>query len=172
MMMAMLEAGGIPLVVDHIRTADDDNPKGYYEFERVKKVKEDKGWLDDAKGKAVKAISQLLLELPDTHSYRILFMRRKMEEILASQAKMLERRGQTDRGISDDEMGAMLAAHVKQVLGYLDRKPNMQWMEVNYNAMLASPREHIAQVHAFLGGDLDVEAMSRVVDKSLYRQRK
>ena len=36
MMMGMLEAGGLELVVDGIRAADEDNPRGYYEFERVK----------------------------------------------------------------------------------------------------------------------------------------
>ncbi len=57
MMMKMLEAGGIPPLTDAIRTADDDNPKGYYEFERVKKMdKGDVAWLPEAKGKVVKVI--------------------------------------------------------------------------------------------------------------------
>jgi len=85
MMMRMLEAAGIQPLTDHIRTADSDNLKGYYEFERVKKLKEgDVAWLSDAQGKAVKIIAALLIELPSNYEYHVLFMRRKMEEILAS----------------------------------------------------------------------------------------
>ena len=32
MMMKMLEAGGMQVLTDNIRTPDEDNPKGYYEF--------------------------------------------------------------------------------------------------------------------------------------------
>ena len=82
MMMKMLEAGGIPPLTDKIRTADDDNPKGYYEFERVKKLKDgDSAWLDDAKGKAVKVITALLTYLPDTYNYNIVFMERALPEV-------------------------------------------------------------------------------------------
>ena len=92
MMMKMLEAGGLPPLTDSLRVADDDNPKGYYEFERVKKMPEgDKSWVEDAQGKSVKVISALLEHLPPEYSYRVLFMQRKVEEILASQTQMLIR---------------------------------------------------------------------------------
>ena len=87
MMMKMLEAGGIEPLIDHIRKADIDNPKGYYEFERVKQIKEDQEWLDDAVGKVVKMVSMLLLDLPPGYNYKIVFTRREMKEILASQRK-------------------------------------------------------------------------------------
>ncbi|RIK64485.1 MAG: sulfotransferase family protein [Planctomycetota bacterium] len=174
MMMSMLEAGGIPPVTDGIRTADEDNPKGYYEFERVKKVKEDKSWLPDARGKVVKMISQLLLDLPtEGYLYRVVFMRRKIEEILASQREMMKRRGTLkDGGPSDKEMGDMLLKHVDQVLRWVDKQPCMQLLEVDYNATLKNAAPHIAAINAFLGGNLDVAAMTAVVDKNLYRQRK
>lgn len=174
MMMSMLEAGGIPPVTDGIRTADEDNPKGYYEFERVKKVKEDKSWLPDARGKVVKMISQLLLDLPtEGYLYRVVFMRRKIEEILASQREMMKRRGTLkDGGPSDKEMGDMLLKHVDHVLRWVDKQPCMQLLEVDYNATLKNAAPHIAAINAFLGGNLDVAAMTAVVDKNLYRQRK
>lgn len=174
MMMSMLEAGGIPPVTDGIRTADEDNPKGYYEFERVKKVKEDKSWMPEAKGKVVKMISQLLLDLPtEGYQYRIVFMRRRIEEILASQKEMMKRRGTLkDGGPSDKEMGDMLLKHVDQVLKWVDQQPCMQLLEVDYNATLKNAAPHIAALNAFLGGQLDIAAMTAVVDKNLYRQRK
>lgn len=174
MMMSMLDAGGIPPVQDGIRTADEDNPKGYYEFERVKKIKEDKAWLPEAKGKVVKMISQLLLDLPtEGYTYKILFMRRAMPEILASQKEMMKRRGTIkDGGPSDQDMADLLGKHVEQVLKWVDKQNCMQLLEVDYNAMLKNAVPHIAAVNAFLGGNLDTAAMSAVVDKNLYRQRK
>ncbi|HYH50718.1 MAG TPA: sulfotransferase family protein, partial [Acidimicrobiia bacterium] len=95
MMMAMLAAGGLPLLVDNVREADEDNPRGYYEFEAVKHMKEDTSWLADAGGKVVKMVSALLTDLPGGHPYRVVFMERNMAEILASQRTMLSRQGHT-----------------------------------------------------------------------------
>lgn len=174
MLMSMLDAGGIPPLTDGIRTADEDNPKGYYEFERVKKIKEDKAWLPDARGKVVKMISQLLLDLPtEGYTYKILFMRRNIDEVLASQKQMLIRRGTfKESGPSDDEMRDMLLMHVKQVLGWIGKQDNFDLIEVSYNDILKSADENIRNINEFLGGDLDTAAMKAVVDKSLYRQRK
>lgn len=173
MMMMMLEAGGIAPLIDGIRTADADNPKGYYEFERVKKIKEDKSWLPDGKGKVVKMISQLLLDLPPEYRYKIIFMRRKMDEILASQKQMMVRRGTfKEGGISDKEMGDMLQKHVDVVLQRISAMPSAELMLIDYNKMVAEPGPNIRDINHFLGGDLNVSAMAASVDKTLYRQRK
>ena len=173
MMMMMLEAGGIAPVADGIREADDDNPKGYYEFERVKKIKEDKTWLPDAKGKAVKMISQLLLDLPGEYHYKVIFMHRKIEEVLASQKQMLIRRGTfKEDGVSDEEMGKFLTMHVDQVLKKMQGMDNVEMLSVDYNAMLAGADDSITQINKLLGGDLNTQAMAATIDKSLYRQRK
>jgi len=92
LMMRMLDAGGVPAVTDRIRTADDDNPRGYFELEAVKRTKQDPSWLDDAPGKAVKVISQLLCELPPDRAYKVIVMRRKLGEVSAAQKTMLEGR--------------------------------------------------------------------------------
>jgi hypothetical protein len=173
MMMKMLDAGGIPPIQDGIRAADEDNPKGYYEFERVKQLKEDKAWLPDAVGRAVKVISQLLLELPEGYEYRVLFMRRNIGEILASQKKMLIRRGTLkEGGPSDDKMADIMLRHVDQVYAFMEKHPGMRVLTVNYNEVLADPRPHVPAINEFLGGGLDEEAMLAVVDPELYRQRK
>ncbi|MFN2152192.1 MAG: sulfotransferase [Anaerolineales bacterium] len=172
MAMKMLEAGGIPPLTDQIRTADDDNPKGYYEFERAKKLREgDAAWVSQAEGKAVKVIAALLMYMPSGYEYRVLFMRRAMEEILASQAKMLENRGE-ESNVDDDTMAALFAKHVKQVEDWMKSQPNLQYIDVDYNAMLADPETHVKKINKFLGGDLDEAAMISVVDPKLYRQRK
>ncbi|MGQ9903686.1 MAG: sulfotransferase family protein [Anaerolineae bacterium] len=171
LMMKMLAAGGLPPLTDNIRSADEDNPKGYYEFERVKKLKEDCAWLPDAKGKAVKVISALLMQLPAGYEYRVIFMRRNMSEILASQRQMLIRRGEPADAISDADMAALFDKHLRQIESWLASQPNMPTLSVNYNDLIAAPLAGAERVNAFLGGRLDVAKMVGAVDPSLHRQR-
>ena len=52
MTMQMLAAAGVSVVTDGVRKAGEDNPKGYYEDERVKdlhKDDEDRAWLRNAR---------------------------------------------------------------------------------------------------------------------------
>ncbi|MFQ5617208.1 MAG: sulfotransferase domain-containing protein [Anaerolineales bacterium] len=173
MMMKMLEAGGIPPLTDNIRTADDDNPKGYYEFERAKKLREgDTDWLPQARGKAVKVISALLQHLPANYDYKVIFMRRAMPEILASQRKMLINRGENPDKVSDKEMTKLYEKHLTKVLGWLEEQKNFDVLHVNYNAALADPTPYIPKINAFLGNSPDVEKMAGVIDPNLYRQRR
>jgi hypothetical protein len=173
MMMKILEAGGFEPLTDNLRAADDDNPKGYYEFERVKKLREgDWAWLPEAKGKAVKVIATLLTYLPSDYTYRVIFMRRAMPEILSSQKKMLINRGEDPNKISDEEMARLFEQHVRQVDEWMKKQPNIKRLDVNYNEMVQNPRPHIEAVCRFLGDKLDIEKMLEVVDPNLYRQRR
>lgn len=171
MMMKMLEAGGLAPVQDGIRSADGDNPKGYYEFERVKQLdKGDVAWLPDAVGKVVKVISALLVHLPDGYEYKVLFMRRNIDEVLASQAKMLVNRNE-DKSVDDATMKALYRKHLKQVFAWTARKENVDVLDVDYALMVSDPVSLIPKINAFLGGNLDTTAMAAIVDPSLYRNR-
>jgi hypothetical protein len=172
MIMKMLEAGGLPVLTDGIRTADEDNPKGYYEVERVKNLaaEADKGWLADSRGKVVKVISFLLKSLPPRFNYRIVFIRRDIEEVLASQRKMLARRGETEE-TAPDRMRALFEDDLWRASYQLGHRPEFETMEVHYSAVLAQPLDAARRLDAFLGGGLDVEAMAAVVDPRLYRNR-
>ena len=127
MAMKMLEAGGVPLVQDGVRTADEDNPKGYYEDERVMSLHdvEDKSWLKACRGKGVKIISNLLRSLPANNNYQVLFVRRDISEILASQAKMLERRGEKS-GTDDERMTELFESDVWRAQYLLKRQPQFE----------------------------------------------
>jgi hypothetical protein len=173
MVMSMLEAGGLPLLKDGIRQADDDNPKGYYEYERVKKLREgDTDWLSEARGKVVKVISYLLSSLPETHTYRVIFVRRSMPEIIASQRMMLIRRGEDPDKVSEEELTTILIKHLNQVDAWLKTQPHMNRIDIDYNRMIQDPHAGIRRMNAFLGGSLDIDKMSQVIDPDLYRQRK
>jgi len=171
MMMKVLEAGGMQIFTDNLRTADEDNPKGYYELEQVKALKDgDVSWVEDAPGKVVKVISSLLEFLPSTHKFKIIFMRREIAEILASQKQMLIRRGEASDG-DDREMAEMFQEHLKRVRVWLANQPNMEVLYVDYNALMADPDPEINAVAEFLGLNEKLEAMLAVPDKKLYRQK-
>lgn len=171
MMMKMLEAGGLAPLVDHIRTADEDNPKGYYEFERVKQIETDQAWLEEARGKVVKMIAALLKHLPDRYQYKVIFIRRNMDEILASQRQMLIRRGEPVNTISDEKMAALFERHIEQVTDWLTEQPNFETLYVHYTDIVQNPLSNAKRINAFLDGILDEQAMAEAVDPSLYRQR-
>lgn len=173
MMMKMLEAGGLPPLTDEIRTPDDDNPKGYYEFERVKKMPDgDTAWIEGTQGKAVKVISALLEHLPPDFSYRVLFMERKMEEILASQHKMLVRSGKPTDKVSDEKLAEMYRKHLAMIKNWLNEQPNFSVLYLDYNSILTDPDKYSAQINQYLGQSLNAEQMAGVIDPDLYRQRK
>jgi hypothetical protein len=171
MMMKMLEAGGLDVITDNIRTADEDNPKGYYEFEKVKTVQEDTSWLPDTRGRVFKMVSMLLPHLPDNEVYKIVFMRRDIDEILRSERKMLERLGKPTDIVDDGQMKTLFEKHLKDIQGWLEKAPHVQYVTVWYNDILRGEgREALEQVSDLFGG-LDVKAMLGVVDPSLYRQK-
>jgi Sulfotransferase domain len=173
LMMMMMESAGIPPLTDHQRSADNDNPRGYSEYERVKKLRQgDKDWLPQARGKVVKVISALLIYLPPDYSYQVLFMQRALPEILASQKKMLINRSEDPEKIKDDDIARSFMNHLTQVMDWLSKQPNFSTYYVDYNRLLREPDPEIHQINQFLGGNLDEARMLTAIDPSLYRQRK
>ena len=172
MAMKMLEAGGLELVTDHQRTADVDNPKGYFEDERVKDLAEaeDTSWVVEARGRAIKVVSSLLPHLPRELNYRLLFMRRHLEEVVASQNKMLERRGETS-DTPDERMMELYAGHLRRVDAMLRHAPHFRWIDLHYTSVLESPAQEAERIRSFLGMGLEVDRMAGVVDERLYRNR-
>ncbi len=173
MAMKMLEAGGMDLVVDNVRTADEDNPKGYYEDERVKDLADmqDKGWLKESRGKVIKVVSSLLNSLPADNAYKVVFMRRDLHEVLASQAKMLDRRNEESE-TEDDDLLKMYEAHLEKVEFQLRFRPNFEALYVEYADVVSEPVREARRIAEFVGGGLDVDAMVGAVDGSLYRNRR
>jgi hypothetical protein len=171
MMMRLLELGGMPVLTDEQRVADDDNPNGYYEFEAVKQTAEDSSWLQGSEGSAVKMVYRLLYDLPEDRNYRVLFMRRNLDEVLASQQVMLNRHGAADK-VSDAQMMKLFRAEIDSFYKWVEGKSHIDLIDVDYNAMLADPGKELVKVNSFLGKSLDVDKMLAGVDSSLYRNRK
>jgi hypothetical protein len=169
LMMQMLDNGGMDVVTDHIRTPDTDNPRGYYEFEAVKRIKQDSSWLASTRGKAFKMVSQLLYDLPPAEKYRILFMERDLDEMLISQEKMLQRLGRA--AAPREPMKQAYQVHLDRLRQWLTRQANMAVLYVNYNQLIAEPETHVTRLKEFLQMPVDSEAMMAAIDPALYRNR-
>lgn len=169
LMMQMLHSGGLEAVTDRERVADEDNPAGYFEFEPVKKMKQDASWVGSARGKVVKVISQLLFDLPSTEKYAVVFMQRDLQEVLASQDKMLARSGK--KGASHDMMSTAFQNHLSKLDSWLVTQGNMRVLRVNYSSVVAEPSDEAKRINEFLGTKLDLDVMSAAVNPSLYRNR-
>jgi hypothetical protein len=171
MMLRMLAAGGLEILSDGLREADADNPHGYFEWEPVKSLKRDASWVGGAVGKGVKIIYYSLYDLPPGHHYRVIFMRRDLDEVLASQAAMLKRRGAGDLSPDDATMKRLFEDELREIDEWLGRQSAFASLNVDYAAVLAAPLEEARRVNAFLGGNLDSDAMAGMVDPALYRRR-
>lgn len=172
MMMKMLSEGGMSTLTDNIRTRDVHNPAGYYEYESVRKLPYGQTeWLDMAAGKAVKIIAGLLEYLPAEYSYKVIFMERHIQEIVASQKKLIEFRKESI-SMNDDQLFNMVSEHVRKVKAWLRVKSTFSVLDVNYNATILDPATVVSLVNKFLGGWLDEVAMVNAVRPDLYRNRK
>lgn len=172
MAMKMLVSAGYTPVQDGVRSADEDNPNGYFEDERVKDLERnlDKSWLKDARGHVIKIISFLLKTLPASNRYKVIFMRRHLDEVLASQAKMLDNRGE-EVSTADEEMRKVYEKHLEEVKQLVIKHPTLELIEIPHRGMIDNPREQAERIAQFLGRSLDLDAMAAVVDKNLYRNR-
>ena len=170
MMMRMLESGGVPPLTDGFRSADDDNPLGYYEFEAVKRLDKDNSWLPDAYNKAVKIIYVFLYQLPRNHRYKVIFMKRHLDEVVASQKVMLRRRKEGDR-LTDEQLIASFDDQLNKLDVWIRSQENFAILNANYDEVVADPARAALDIKNFLGLNLDVEAMAQSVNPSLYRNR-
>jgi hypothetical protein len=171
MMMQMLQAGGIAALTDQLRTSDEDNPRGYFEFEQVKHLKTDRSWLPNAVGKAIKIIHLLLMDLPCDFQYRVIMMNRDLGEVAQSQSIMLQRSGKTGASLSPERLAAIYASQLTTVRKWLAERNCFKVLEVQYASLVRDPQSNAASIAAFLGGGLDIEAMAGAVDPNLYRNR-
>ena len=175
LMMQMLEAGGVGVVTDGEKAADEDNPKGYLEWEPLKRIARQPQLLDDdaLAGKAIKAVSALIQSMPTKHQYKVLYMIRPIDEVVASQSLMMEHRGMKGADVERDELARGLESHRTDILKWLQKAPHMDCIAVDYPALVSEPENVLPCIVAFLGEESlpNRGGMAAVIDKSLYRHR-
>jgi hypothetical protein len=171
LMMQMLAAGGMPVLTDGQRSADANNPRGYYELESVKALARNAEVVGQADGKVVKIISSLLPSLPKQYQYRVIFMCRPLEEVVSSQNRMLERLGKEVPTTPTNSVIAAFEEHLTKIKSWLSQQPNIAVLYIDYPAVLQAPEQELARICAFLGRDLDLAAMTRQIEQSLHREK-
>lgn len=172
MMMQMLKAGGMPVLTDDLRKNDENNPLGYLELEKVKKLGTDNTWLQEAVDKCVKVVAPLISNLPTEHHYRIIFMQRDMEEVLRSQQVMLGKKAELEKNAYPMQLATAFSKMLEKSNAWIQAQPNVECLYVNYKDIVENPQEEAENVAAFLDTELDVTAMSEAVKKELYRNKK
>lgn len=172
LMMQMLEAGGMKIMTDQQRQADDDNPKGYYEWEEIRQLPRNPRLIEKAEGKVVKVISALLPHLPPKHRYKIIFMRRPASEVVRSQHTMITNLGKTVK-TDAEHLEKNQERHVQQLLERFAKSPQIELLEVDYPQLVQAPQDWVERLREFVSPEKlpNVAAMAEVVDPSLYRNR-
>jgi hypothetical protein len=172
MMMQMLTAGGLPILTNDQRAADTDNPRGYYEYEPTTRLRTERSWVKEAIGQGIKIVAQLLPFLPSEHQYRVIFMRRDLDEVLASQRIMLERLGRETASMQPKQLRAVFQQQLRQIELWLTKQLNVHILFVDYDSVLQDSAITAKAVNAFVGGNLKLNAMTAAVDPTLHRQRR
>ncbi len=171
MMMRFLHSGGLEALTDGLRQADSDNPRGYYELERAKKIRTDASWLGEAEGKVFKMVSMLLFHLPPDREYKIIFMRRDLDEVLASQTVMLTNLSRDDEQPADDRMKALFTSHLADVETFCAAQPWLDVLYCDFHRVIEEPSATARRVAGHLGLDLRLDRMAKIIEPGLYRQR-
>ena len=116
----------------------------------------------------------LLQQVPIKHSYKVIFMTRPIEEVVASQSAMVNRLATKGAELDDEQLQRGLTAHRNEICNWIKRVPHMDFVEVDYPTLVRDPQTVIASVVEFLGSDRlpNAEKMATVIDASLYRRKR
>lgn len=171
LIMQMLQAGGVPLLTDNVRKPDRANPRGYFEHDAVKELQNNPELMERASGKAIKVISHLLQHLPSDYSYKVIFINRNIDEVLDSQEKMLAHLNKSE-GASREHFKDIYLKHLNEVRTRLANRPNTDALSLQYDEIITHPADTAEEIKAFLGKNLDVLQMQKIVEPELYRNRR
>jgi hypothetical protein len=171
--MQMLAAGGMSVLADGVREADEDNPRGYFEYEPVKKLGSDSKWLREGRGKAVKIVAPLLFALPPGLACRVILSERNLDEVLDSQERMLVRRNRPLD--ATPERRRMLRNEYSRTLGrvksMLAQRPYTRLLVIDHGKAISEPLVTAREISKFLKGGLDASKMAAAIDPILHRNR-
>jgi hypothetical protein len=171
----MLAAGGMNLLTDGERSADADNPKGYFEWEAIKRIAKEPQLLDDdaLEGRAIKCISMLLPRMPKKHHYKVIFMTRPVEEVGRSQRAMVNRLQTRGAELDEEQLQRGLTAHRDEIRRWMKAAAHIEFIEVDYPSLIADPQAAVPRIIEFLGPDRlpTANSMTSAVDVSLCRRK-
>ena len=167
MTMRILDAAGLEIATDKVRGPDHCNPQGYYEIDNiVNKLKHEPDLIFEYSGKVLKVIHYGLEYLPKGE-YKIVYIERDLDEVMASMDKMI---GQTDNHRESTKKAFQkLGEDVKKLIAQRD---DMNVLYISHRTLLTEPKIEIERMINFL--DLDsskMDDMLNAIDKTLYRNK-
>jgi hypothetical protein len=166
LMMQIIDKAAVPVLSDGKREKDISNPEGYFELEAVKGIVQDNSFLNDANGKAVKIVAPLPIYMNPSLNYRVIFMRRDIDEILRSQEKMLQKDQVSER----EKFRTIYDFHLKKTYRFL-KENDIPFLDVNYKELIADPEKQLIELIDFCSLNTLVEELAVVVKPELYRNR-
>lgn len=169
LMMKILDHLGERLIYDGQRSSDDNNPNGYYEYEKVKalvtaskrnrktlvKSWSNRGWIK------LTANYLMLIQKPFFSEINIIFMTRSLEEIILSQKKM--------SGLEPKPGEKELLELLRQESLKYSEKIADKFMTVDYFELINSPDSVKEKLQTKFG--IDSSNLEKVIDNNLYRNR-
>ncbi len=170
LMMQILEVNGFDILTDNVKTADESNPKGYYEYGKVKKIIKDNNWISEAEGKTIKVIVQLLFYLPLNFNYKIILMERNIDEILDSQAKMLQMLG-NKKQIPSDILRKTFQQQMDKSINWMQLQPNIESVRISFGNLFRSPDEELKKLIHLFDGKIEYDISRNVINPALYREK-
>ncbi len=169
LVMQLLQAAGCELLCDDQRPADESNPRGYFEYAQALNLSSDPSCLAAAGGKAIKILYPLVLELPRGLPYRILLVERELQEVLTSQAAMLDRLGLQPE--QPAQLGQPWGEDLDAAWDSLASREDCEVLRLEHRALISGRLDEFQRLLDFLGLDVPAEALLAVVRPELYRSR-
>ena len=166
LMMQILKNIPLEIITDNHRKSDVNNPEGYYEFEAVKGILKNNQFLKDCQGKGIKIVAPLVQFIDLKLNYKVIFMRRHMEEILLSQEKMLGKDQSSERA----KFKAIYELHLKKTIEFL-KLNKIPFIEIEYRNLVNTTEEEIEKILQFLEMNGDKQLLIKQVNDKHYRNR-
>ena len=166
LMMQLLNKSSLEILSDGIRQKDISNPEGYYELEAVKGIVRDNSFLKDATGKVVKIVAPLPVYLDKSLDYRIVFMRREIEEVLRSQEKMLNKDQTSER----EKFKTIYEMHLKKTYHFFESN-SIPYIDIQYKQLLNESEQELKRLIDFLELSTPIEELLSVIKVDLYRNK-
>lgn len=170
LMMQILQAAQVPLAYDMSRPADSNNPKGYFELYSgtiINKLILGEENLETLKGKVVKITSYGLKFLPKNRTYKIIYMKRNLDEIINSMQTMMKVNNENKK--STRELLKKLEDFTEDLM---EEDNNIYPYYINYNTLMKDPTPELNKLCIFLGiPESKIKKMVLAIDKDLYKER-
>jgi hypothetical protein len=166
-MMEILAAGGLPILAAERRQLPHQHPDWHWEWDAMHSMCSDPRVLDSVGGRVIMIPSGLVPQLDPKHEYRIVWMKRPVEEVIDEQFPMAVG-GLEMPAAERAQLVGSLGRHVEQMGRVLRDRPQVELLEVDHSMLLREPEVQLGRLRAFFGDELtgSLEQMKEVLERA------